>query len=117
MAKRSRKKKKKSKIKARPRKVGKSKKRKASKSKKRQKKTKSKKLSTKANIIKESDGSLIIKVSDKWAKQAYVNRNKYEKKYSQSIKDNDGFWRKEGKRISWFKPYTKIKDVKYEKRG
>jgi len=115
MAKRSRKKKKKSKIKARPRKVGKSKKRKASKSKKRQKKTKSKKLSTKANIIKESDGSLIIKVSDKWAKQAYVNRNKYEKKYSQSIKDNDGFWRKEGKRISWIKPYTKIKDVKYSK--
>ena len=40
---------------------------------------------------------------------------KYEKKYKLSIKDNEGFWRKEGKRINWIKPYTKIKDVKYSK--
>jgi len=32
-----------------------------------------------------------------------------------SIKDNEGFWRKEGKRINWIKPYTKVKDVKYSK--
>ena len=37
------------------------------------------------------------------------------KKYKQSIKNNDDFWRKEGKRISWIKPYSKIKDVKYSK--
>ena len=39
----------------------------------------------------------------------------YEKKYNQSLKENDSFWRKEGKRISWIKPYSKIKDVKYSK--
>jgi acetyl-CoA synthetase len=32
-----------------------------------------------------------------------------------SIKDNEGFWKKEGKRINWIRPYTKIKDIKYSK--
>ena len=32
----------------------------------------------------------------------------YQKKYKQSIKDNDGFWKKEGKRIDWIKNYKKI---------
>ena len=55
----------------------------------------------------------IYKVKSEWLKKAFVSKNIYEKKYSQSLKDNDGFWRKEGKRINWIKPYTKIKDVKY----
>ena len=37
------------------------------------------------------------------------------KKYKLSIKENEKFWAKEGKRISWIKKYTKIKDVKYSK--
>ena len=37
------------------------------------------------------------------------------KKYKLSINDNELFWRKEGKRIDWIKPYQKIKDVKYSK--
>ncbi len=64
---------------------------------------------------KDSDGNSIIKVSDSWANQAYVNDSKYKKKYKLSIKENDKFWAKEGKRISWMKKYTKIKDVKYSK--
>jgi acetyl-CoA synthetase len=39
----------------------------------------------------------------------------YEKKYDLSIKENEEFWRKEGKRISWIKSYTKVKDVRYSK--
>ena len=42
-----------------------------------------------------------------------ANKSKYQEKYSQSIKNNDEFWRKEGKRITWIKPYKKIKEVKY----
>ena len=42
-----------------------------------------------------------------------VNKKIYEKKYNDSIKNNDAFWKKEGKRITWIKPYNKIKDVKY----
>ncbi len=64
---------------------------------------------------KDSDGNSVIKVSDSWSNQAYVNESKYKKKYKLSIKDNDKFWAKEGKRISWIKKYTKIKDVKYSK--
>ena len=63
----------------------------------------------------DADGNIVFKVSENWAKQAYANKAKYEKKYKQSIKNNDDFWRKEGKRISWIKPYSKIKDVKYSK--
>ena len=79
-------------------------------------KRKTKKFNSKAlSISKDSDGNSIIKVSDSWANQAYVNESKYKKKYKLSIKDNDKFWAKEGKRISWIKKYTKIKDVKYSK--
>ncbi len=77
-------------------------------------KNKRKKLKRK-KIIKSDSKELIFKVPKKWSNSAYVNRAKYEKKYKLSIKDNEGFWKKEGKRINWIKPYTKIKDVKYSK--
>ena len=64
---------------------------------------------------KDIDGNLVFKVPEKWSKQAYVNKSQYEKKYKFSIKNNEDFWAKEGKRINWIKPYTKIKDVKYSK--
>ena len=74
---------------------------------------KTKKKSSKET--RDSDGNLVLKVSETWAKQAYVNKSQYEKKYKLSIKDNENFWAKEGKRINWIKSYTKIKDVKYSK--
>ncbi|MDP6680785.1 MAG: acetate--CoA ligase [Pelagibacteraceae bacterium] len=82
--------------------------------KKKKKKLKRKKLKRK-KTIKSNSNELIFKVPKKWSNSAYVNRAKYEKKYKLSIKDNEGFWKKEGKRINWIKPYTKIKDVKYSK--
>jgi len=80
-----------------------------SKSLKVRRKKKIKKVKSKDNKSSEK----IYKVKAEWVKKAFVSKNIYEKKYNQSIKDNDGFWRKEGKRISWIKPYSKIKDVKY----
>ena len=50
---------------------------------------------------------LIFKVPKKWSNMAYVDKNQYEKKYKLSIKNNDDFWKKEGKRINWIKPYKK----------
>ena len=95
-----------------PKKKKKLKKRKKLKIKKRTRKTK---LKTENKIILESEKELVIKTSKIWSKQAYVNKKAYEKKYNKSIKDNENFWKKEGKRITWIKPYTKIKDVKYSK--
>ena len=63
----------------------------------------------------QNSNEIIFKLKKEWVKQAIVDRKTYEKKYKQSIKDNDGFWKKEGKRITWIKPYTKIKNVKYSK--
>ena len=74
-----------------------------------------KQISKPLNHSKDADGNTIIKVSESWANQAYVNESKYKKKYKLSIKENEKFWAKEGKRISWIKKYTKIKDIKYSK--
>ena len=97
----------------RVKKVRKSKKRRR-KSKSKSRKTKPRKFNFKApKLLEDGDGKSLIKVSDSWANHAYVNESKYKKKYKLSIKENDKFWAKEGKRISWIKKYTKIKDVKY----
>ena len=78
--------------------------------------SKSKGKSSKKSIItKDEEGNSVIKVSDAWSNQALINNSKYKKKYNLSVKENDKFWKREGKRINWIKPYTKIKDVKYSK--
>ena len=83
-------------------------------SKKKRKTTKKKKVK-KEFKVEESQKELIIKTRSDWIKKGLVNKKEYEKKYNDSIKNNDAFWKKEGKRIAWIKPYKKIKDVKYSK--
>ena len=88
------------------------------KKKKSTKKTKKKKIKLKqpkSSTKNNHEEELIFKVPKQWAAKAYVNKNAYTKKYNHSIKKNDDFWKKEGKRITWIKPYKKIKDVKYSK--
>ena len=63
-------------------------------------------------LKKIEEKELIIKSKPEWVKSALVNKAKYQKKYSDSLKKNDYFWKIEGKRISWIKPYKKIKNVK-----
>ncbi|MCA3642027.1 MAG: hypothetical protein IOC63_09250, partial [Methylobacterium sp.] len=55
----------------------------------------------------------MYEVSAAWKKRAHVNDTKYRKIYAGSVKDNDAFWREHGKRIDWFKPYTKVKNVSF----
>ncbi len=57
----------------------------------------------------------IYKIKDEWLKNAKVSKEQYEKMYKNSISDNENFWSEQGKRIDWFKPYNKIKDVLYSK--
>jgi len=97
-------------------KIRKFKRKKRKKNRKKTKKFKKKLQKRRRKKIKDKKSKeLIFKVPKKWSKKAYVDKNQYEKKYKLSIKDNEDFWRKEGKRINWIKPYTKIKDVKYSK--
>ena len=86
----------------------------AKRSKKKRYKTKKKKVKKKFKV-EESQKELIIKTRSDWIQKGLVNKKEYAKKYNDSIKNNDAFWKKEGKRIAWIKPYKKIKDVKYSK--
>ncbi len=121
MAKKKKKKRRKSKIKKlkRRRKLGKRKVKKVRKSKikklKRRRKLGKRKVKKVRKTKNLKSQELIFKVPKKWSKSAYVNKSQYEKKYKLSIKDNENFWKKEGKRINWIRPYTKIKDIKYSK--
>ena len=108
MPKKKKKRKSKKKVKKISKKLKKISKRKIKKSRKKNRRMRSKNRS-KVSLEK------IYKTKSEWIKKALVTKTLYEKKYNQSLKENDSFWRKEGKRISWIKPYSKIKDVKYSK--
>ncbi|MDF2370873.1 MAG: acetate--CoA ligase [Rhizobiaceae bacterium] len=46
-------------------------------------------------------------------KRALIDNDTYLDWYEQSIKNPDKFWNKHGKRIDWFKPYTKVKNTSF----
>jgi acetyl-CoA synthetase len=50
------------------------------------------------------------------AAKAYTLTTKaqYEELYARSISDPEGFWREQGQRVQWIKPYTKVKNTTYE---
>ena len=54
-----------------------------------------------------------IKIRESWIQDAKVNKNDYALLYDKSINKNEEFWKEQGKRIDWIKPFSKIKDVKY----
>ena len=73
------------------------------------------KIISKENKGENSSTELIFKPGKEWIKSGLINKAQYQKKYNDSVKNNNAFWKKEGKRITWIKPYKKIKDVKYSK--
>jgi len=42
---------------------------------------------------------------------AHIDNDGYFELYRRSIEDNEGFWRDQGQRLDWIKPYTKISNV------
>ena len=59
-------------------------------------------------------GQTLFPVPEKTAKDAYIDNEQYLAMYKKSVDDPESFWAEQGKRIDWFKPYTKIKDVSYD---
>ena len=55
------------------------------------------------------------KVNSDWANKAYVNNEKYNLLYQESISSPEKFWEENGKRIDWIKPYSIIKNTSYKK--
>src|SRR6478752_1977818 len=56
-------------------------------------------------------------VPAEWAKRAWVNAAKYEEMYKRSVSDPQGFWAEHGKRIDWFKPFSKVKNTSFDARN
>jgi acetyl-CoA synthetase len=57
----------------------------------------------------------IYPVPEEVKKRALIDEAKYEAMYARSIEDNEGFWAEQAKRIDWIKPFTKVKDVSFDK--
>jgi acetyl-CoA synthetase len=55
----------------------------------------------------------LFAVPEDWAKKAWTDEAGYFRLYERSLKDPEGFWGEQGKRIHWIKPYTKVKDTSY----
>lgn len=44
---------------------------------------------------------------------AHITPDAYRRLYDESISDPDGFWGREGLRLDWIKPYTKVKNTDF----
>ena len=53
------------------------------------------------------------RVQPGWKKNALLDNETYLKWYTESVKNPDKFWGKHGKRIDWFKPYTKVMNASF----
>lgn len=49
-----------------------------------------------------------------WAKDAYVDNDRYLDMYQRSVSDPEGFWGEHGKRLDWIKPFAKVKNTSYD---
>jgi acetyl-CoA synthetase len=56
----------------------------------------------------------IYDVPAEWKKRAFAGDAKYQEMYARSIKDPNGFWGEQAKRIDWIKPFTKVKNTSYD---
>lgn len=56
----------------------------------------------------------LFPVPAEWKKRAIVDADNYRNMYEASINDPESFWRREGLRIDWMKPYTKIKNTSFD---
>ena len=55
----------------------------------------------------------IYSVPGEWKSRPYVDDAKYRAMYERSLKDPNGFWAEEAKRLYWYKAPTKIKNTSY----
>jgi acetyl-CoA synthetase len=58
---------------------------------------------------------LVFPVPDQIAARALIDNDKYIKMYTASTDNPEGFWKEQGERIDWIKPYSKVKDVDFTK--
>ena len=52
-------------------------------------------------------------VTQEWARKAHIDNERYLEMYERSIRDPEGFWAEQAKRVDWFREPTVIKNVDY----
>ena len=52
-------------------------------------------------------------VAAEFAARARIRADDYDRLYTESVRDPEGFWGRVGKRLDWMRPYTKVKDVSF----
>ena len=55
----------------------------------------------------------LFKVPQDVAARALITKEAYAQKYEKSVTDPDGFWAEEAKRLTWSKPFTRVRDINY----
>ncbi|TPL48032.1 acetate--CoA ligase [Mesorhizobium sp. B2-4-2] len=56
----------------------------------------------------------VHRVQPAWKKNALIDNDTYLKWYADSVKNPDRFWSKHGKRIDWFKPFSKVRNASFD---
>jgi acetyl-CoA synthetase len=57
----------------------------------------------------------VYPVPEAFAAKALCTDAQYQEMYKRSVEDPEGFWGEHGKRITWFKDYTKVRNVNFMK--
>ena len=47
--------------------------------------------------------------------RAHVDQKRYEEMYAWSVDDNAGFWSEQARRINWIKPFSKVREVSWDR--
>ncbi|NKD88534.1 acetate--CoA ligase [Haematospirillum sp. 15-248] len=56
----------------------------------------------------------VFPVPESFARNALIDNTRYLAMYDRSVKDPDGFWAEHGKRITWMRPYSRVRDVSWD---
>jgi acetyl-CoA synthetase len=56
----------------------------------------------------------LIPVPEAWKKRAFMNAAQYDAAYAESVRDPDGYWRKQAAQLDWMTPFTKVRNVSWE---
>ena len=55
----------------------------------------------------------VYEVPADWQKRAFIDDAKYQEMYARSLKDPNGFWAEQAKRLDWIKPFSKVKNTSF----
>ncbi|MEO1319832.1 MAG: acetyl-coenzyme A synthetase N-terminal domain-containing protein, partial [Pseudomonadota bacterium] len=59
--------------------------------------------------------SEIHPVNDYYREHGFVDEAGYEARYRRSVEDNEAYWAEQAGIVDWARPFTKVKDVSYDR--